>query len=199
MDRPPAGPIEFTEHVGLSAADSAAWDPFLFQIVEQTPLEARASFRDLALGVYLSGRHRIRRHIGASAVEGWSDPGSINLTAAGVEGAWQASGSSRSAVVVIRSEFLTRAIEEHWGADSTKFQMVNQFLVRDPVVEAVALRLARQAEDGSPAGQLYMGQRLRIPRASSDPPLLQPIADAFAINRRSPRSQVEDRSRLHRR
>jgi AraC family transcriptional regulator len=156
MNGPPAGPAEFTNFIGVTTADAAAWDPFLFQVVDRTPLQARASFRDLALGVYLSGRHRIRRQIGARVVEGWSDPGSINLTAAGVEGTWEASGSSRSAVVVIRSEFLARAIEEHWGADSSKNEMVSQFLVRDPVVEAVALRLTKEVVDGSAAGPLYM-------------------------------------------
>jgi len=151
-----ANPPEFTEFMGVSPDDSAAWDPFLFQIVEQTPLLARACFSDLALGLYLSGRHRIRRQIGANVVEGWSDPGSINLTASGVEGTWEASASSRSAVVVIRSEFLSRAIEEHWGADSSKIEIANQFLVRDPVVEAVVLRLAREAMNRSATGRLYV-------------------------------------------
>ncbi len=150
-----ADPPEFTQFMGVSPEASAAWDPFLFQIVEQTPLQARASFRDLALGVYLSGRHKIRRQIGSSVVEGWSDPGSINLTAAGVEGTWEASASSRSAVVVIRSQFLARAIEEHWGVDPGRIEIANQFLVRDPVVEAVVLGLARQAVDRSPAARLY--------------------------------------------
>jgi AraC family transcriptional regulator len=154
MNHLPGGAIEFTEFVGVSP--EAAWDPFLFQVVERTPLQARASFRDLALGVYLSGRHRIRRQIGAKLVEGWSDPGSINLTAAGVEGTWEASGSSRSAVVVIRTEFLARAIEEHWGADSSKIEMVSQFLVQDPVVEAVAMRLAKEATGDPSAGRLYV-------------------------------------------
>ena len=147
---------EFTQFMGVSPEASAAWDPFLFQIVEQTPLQARAYFSDLALGVYLSGRHWIRRQIGANVVEGWSDPGSINRTAAGVEGTWEASASSRSAVVVIRSEFLARAIEEHWGVDPSKIEIASQFLVRDPVVEAVVSRLARDSLDRSPAGRLYV-------------------------------------------
>ena len=156
QSRVPEASPEFTAFVGLSPEDSAAWAPFLFQIVDRTPLQARASFRDLALGIYLSGRHRIRRQVGANVVEGWSDPGSINLTAAGVEGTWEASASSRSAVVAIRSAFLARAIEEHWGADPSKIEIVSQFLVRDSVVEAVALRLAKEVMDGLPAGRLYL-------------------------------------------
>jgi AraC family transcriptional regulator len=155
-NRSPAAPTEFTEFVGVSPEDSAAWDPFLFQVVDQTPLQARASFRNLALGVYLSGRHRTRRRIGSSVVEGWSDPGTINLTAPGVEGTWEASASSRAAVVAIRPEYLSRAIEEHWEADPNKIEMVNQFLVRDPVVEAVVLDLTREVVAGSPAGRLYL-------------------------------------------
>ena len=90
MDRPsPAA--DFTELMGLSPGGLAGWDPFLLQIVDDTPRHARVCFRDLALGVYLSGRHKVRRQIGACVVEGWSDPGTINLTPPGVEGAWEAS------------------------------------------------------------------------------------------------------------
>jgi hypothetical protein len=43
------------------------------------------SFRDYALGLYLSGRYIISRRSGANRVEGWSDPGTINLTAPGFD------------------------------------------------------------------------------------------------------------------
>jgi AraC family transcriptional regulator len=155
MDR--ANPAaDFTELMGLSPGGLAGWDPFLLRIVDDTPRHARVCFRDLALGVYLSGRHKVRRQIGACVVEGWSDPGTINLTPPGVEGTWEASASSRAAVVVIRPEFLSRAIEEHWGADSGKVEIKAQFLIRDPVVEAITLSLAREATGGSPAGRLYL-------------------------------------------
>jgi AraC family transcriptional regulator len=157
MSYKPAPPAaEFTELLGLSPRESAGWDPFFLQIVDDTPLHARVCFRDLALGVYLSGRHMVRRQIGASVVEGWSDPGTINLTPPGVEGTWEASASSRAAVVVIRSEFLSRAIEEHWGADSSRVEIKKQFLIRDPVIEVITLNLAREAAGGSPAGRLYV-------------------------------------------
>src|SRR5580704_4118389 len=146
---------DFTELLGVSSRESFGWDPFLLHILDETPLHARVSFRDLALGVYLSGRHRIRRQIGNSVVEGWSDPGTINLTPPGVEGTWEANASSRAAVVVIRPEFISRAIDEHWEVDSSKVEINKQFLVRDPVIEAITLNLAREAADGSPAGRLY--------------------------------------------
>ncbi len=156
MNRAPPIAADFTELLGVSPWESAAWDPFLLQIVDNTPLQARVYFRDLALGVYLSGRHMIRRQIGNSVVEGWSDPGTINLTPPGVEGTWETSASSRAAVVVIRPEFISRAIEEHWGADSSKVEIEKQFLIRDPVIEAITLNLAREAAGGSPAGRLYV-------------------------------------------
>jgi AraC family transcriptional regulator len=156
MDRGPPEVAELTELLGVSPRESARWDPFLLQIVDNTPLQARVCFRDVALGVYLSGRHMIRRQIGNSLVEGWSDPGTINLTPPGVEGTWEASASSRAAVVVIRPEFISRAIEEHWGADSSKVVIKKQFLIRDSVVEATTLNLAREAAGGSPAGRLYL-------------------------------------------
>jgi AraC family transcriptional regulator len=156
MNRAPPIAAEFTEVLGVSPTESAGWDPFFLQIVDDTPLHARVCFRDLALGVYLSGRHMVRRQIGANVVEGWSDPGTINLTPPGVEGIWEASASSRAAVVVIRPEFLSRAIEEHWGADSGKVEIKKQFLIRDPVIETITLSLAREAAGGSPAGRLYL-------------------------------------------
>ena len=155
MNRAPPIAAEFPELLGVSPRESAAWDPFLLQIVDDTPLQPRVYFRDLALGVYLSGRHMIRRQIGNSVVEGWSDPGTINLTPPGVEGTWEASASSRAAVVVIRPEFVSRAIEEYWGADSSKVEIEKQFLIRDPVIEAITVNLARDAAGGSPAGRLY--------------------------------------------
>src|ERR1700689_4266408 len=156
MDRGPPEGAELTELLGVSPRESARWDPFLLQIVDNTPLQARVCFRDVALGVYLSGRHMIRRQIGNSLVEGWSDPGTINLTPPGVEGTWEASASSRAAVVVIRPEFMSRAVEEHWGGDSSKVEVKKQFLIRDPVIEAIALNLAREATGGSAAGRLYV-------------------------------------------
>jgi AraC family transcriptional regulator len=152
----PPSAVEFTDLLGIPPGESARWDPFFLQIVDETPLYARVLFRDLALGVYLSGRHKIRRQIGANVVAGWSDPGTINLTPPGVEGEWEGTASSRAAVVVIPSEFLSRAIEEHWGADSRKVEIVKQFLIRDPVIEAITLNLAREAAGGSPAGRLYV-------------------------------------------
>jgi AraC family transcriptional regulator len=155
MNRAPPSAAQFNELLGIPPGELAGWDPFFLRIVDETPLHARVLFRDLALGVYLSGRHMIRRRIGANVVEGWSDPGTINLTPPGVEGTWEASASSRAAVVVIRPEFLSRAIEEHWGADSRKVEIKKQFLIRDPVIEAITLNLAREAAGGSPAGRLY--------------------------------------------
>jgi AraC family transcriptional regulator len=156
MDRAPPKAAEFPEMLGMSQAEAAAWDPFFLQIVDDTPLQARVCFRDIALGVYLSGRHKIRRQIGNSVVEGWSDPGTINMTPPGVEGTWEASASSRAAVVVIRPQFVSRAIEEHWGADSGKVEIEKQFLIRDPVIETITVNLVREAASGSPAGQLYV-------------------------------------------
>jgi AraC family transcriptional regulator len=156
MSRVSSETTELVELLGVPAGEAAGWDPFLVQVVDSTPLHARVCFRDLALGVYLSGRHKIRRHVGNSLVEGWSDPGTINLTPPAVEGTWEASAPSRAAVVVIRPEFISRAIEEHWGLNPRRVELKMQFLIRDPVIEAIALSLAREAAGGSPAGRLYV-------------------------------------------
>ena len=88
-------------------------------------------------------------------VEGWSDPGTVNLTPANVEATWQASGPSRAIVLLMPDAFLSRVISEHWNADPRRVEIVPQFLAHDPVIQGVATRLALEAQDGSPSGRLY--------------------------------------------
>ena len=146
---------QFRERSGALPRVSAEWDPFSVYVVDETPLYAHAAFRDYALGIYMAGRHFIRRVIGAEIAEGWTDPGSINLTPPGVDATWEASGSSRAAVIAVRREFLSRAIEEHWDVDSKSVEILKQFLIHDPVIDAVTRNLAREAANRSPAGRLY--------------------------------------------
>ena len=107
---------------------SAEWNPFSLFVVDATPLHASITFRDLALGLYTAGRHRIRRRMGGRVVEGWSDPGTLNMTPANVDGSWEAEGSSRAIVLTIPDVFLSRVIAEHWEADPRGVEIVPQFL-----------------------------------------------------------------------
>ena len=198
MNREPPKAAEFSELLGVSPEHSAAWDPFFLRIVDSTPLEARVYFRDIALGVYLSGRHKIRRQIGNSVIEGWSDPGTINMTPPGVEGTWEASASSRAAVVVIRPQFISRAIEEHWGANSAKVAIEKKFLIRDPVIEINNGEFGAGSCRRLATWPTLYGERLRISRAPSDLPLLQPIANSTTICWRPFKPPAQTRSRLYR-
>jgi AraC-like DNA-binding protein len=78
-----------------------------------------------------------------------------NLIPPGIDAVWEATGSSRGVVIVMRPEFLSRAIEEHWDVDSRNVRMIKQFLIRDPVIEALTVNLARAASNPFPAGRLY--------------------------------------------
>src|SRR5260370_39756950 len=93
----------------------------------------------------MAGRHFIRRVIGAEVAEGWTDPGTITLTPPGIDAVWGASGSSRAAVIAVRPELLSRALEEHWDADSKDVEILKKFLIHDPVIDAVPLHLQREA------------------------------------------------------
>jgi AraC family transcriptional regulator len=123
-------------------------------VVDETPLHAEVAFNDFALGLYISGRHRIRRKIGGRSVEGWSDPGAINFTPPNIDGIWDADGPSRAVVLLIPELFVARVIAENWGADARQVELIKQFLIRDPVIEAVTMNLAREVKSGS-LGQLY--------------------------------------------
>ena len=120
-----------------------------------TPLAASATFTETALGLYTAGRNRIRRKQGGRLVEGWSDPGTVNLSPANFYARWEADGSSRSIVVFIQDALLSRVILENWGADPRSVEIVPQFLVRDPLIETVVTQLAIEAEGNSPSGLLY--------------------------------------------
>ena len=135
---------------------SAEWRPFSVQVVDASPTQATVAFADHALGVYLSGRHRIHRTIEGRTTHGWSDPGTINFTPAGIEGTWEADGASRAVVLFMQRDFFSRVIAEHWEADTRNVETIKQFLIRDPVIESVVLSLAAESKRGSPSGQLYL-------------------------------------------
>jgi AraC family transcriptional regulator len=134
---------------------SAASSCFSTHVVDATPLEASGTFTETALGLYTAGRHRVRRKQGARLVEGWSDPGTVNLSPANFYARWEADGSSRAIVIFLQDALLSRVILENWAADPRKVEIVPQFLVRDPVIEAVVTQLAIEAGNDSPSGLLY--------------------------------------------
>ena len=65
MDDSAATPPGFTDLLSAPPNVSAAWDAFSLFLVGATPAHATGAFADHALGLYLSGRHRIRREISA--------------------------------------------------------------------------------------------------------------------------------------
>jgi AraC family transcriptional regulator len=155
MARPPVPASRFGDLLPASPRPLAAWNPFTLYVVDETPLHATTAFADLAIGLYISGRHRTRRRIGARLVEGWSDQGTINLTPSNIDGTWEADAASRAVVLLIPDAFLARVIEEDHEASSRGVEMLPQFLARDPVIEAIANRLVFEAQHDSPAGSLY--------------------------------------------
>ena len=155
MERQSISPSRFGDLLPNARIKSAASKCFSTHVVDATPLEASAAFTETALGLYTAGRHRVRRKQGGRLVEGWSDPGTVNLSPANFCARWEADGSSHAIVVFIRDALLSRVILENWGADPRSVEIVPQFLVRDPVIEAVVTQLAIEAGNDSPSGLPY--------------------------------------------
>jgi AraC family transcriptional regulator len=88
-------------------------------------------------------------------VEGWSDPGTVNISPTNDYARWEADGSSQVVVVFLREALLSRVVLENWAVDPRSVEIVPQFLARDPVIEAVVTQLAVEAENNSPSGLLY--------------------------------------------
>jgi AraC family transcriptional regulator len=155
MEQRPISASRFADLLPASSKTSAAWDPFTLHVVDATPLQASIAFSGPALGLYTAGRHRIRRRLSGRLVEGWTDPGTVNLTPANVDGTWEADGPSHAIVLLGSDAFLSRTIAENWKADPRSVEIIPQFLVRDPVIEAIMTQLALEAQNGSPSGRLY--------------------------------------------
>src|SRR5258706_10348810 len=128
---------------------AAEWNPFSLFVVDATPLHASIAFGDLALGLYTAGRHRTRRRMGRRVVEGWSDPGTLNMTPPKIDGSWEAEGSSHAIVLTIPHAYLSRVISEHWESDPRGVEIAPQFLARDRVIEAIMVCLALKAHHDS--------------------------------------------------
>lgn len=155
MDKPAVTGSAFPDLLSAPPKVSAAWNAFSLFAVDTTPAQATAAFADHALGLYVSGRHRIRRRMDGRPVEGWSNPGTVNLTPPNVEATWQASGPSRAIVLFIPDAFLSRVVEEHWDTDPRNVEIIPQFLTHDSVIQSVATRLALEAQSGSLSDRLY--------------------------------------------
>ena len=155
MQQPFISPSQFADLFPPGAVDSATSQYFSGHVVNGTPREASGTFTETALGLYTAGRHRVRRRQGRRLVEGWSDPGTVNLSPANFYANWQADGSSQAIVLFVRDAHLSRVTLENWGVDPRTVEIVPQFLVRDPVIESVVTQLAVEARNGSPSGMLY--------------------------------------------
>jgi AraC family transcriptional regulator len=145
----------FAESFPESRVESAASGCFSRHVVTETPLAASATFTETALGLYTSGRNRVRRKLGCRLVQGWSDPGTVNLSPANFYANWEADGPSSSVVVFIKDSLLSRVILENWGADPRRVEIVPQFLVRDSLIEALVMQLSVESSDGSPGASIY--------------------------------------------
>lgn len=146
---------QFTGLLDAPPDVSAEWGTVALHVINETPLYANAAFTDHAFGLYRSGRHRIMRKLGRQVVEGWTDPGTINLMPPGIEATWEAEAPSRATVLLMPQAFLSRVVEEHYGIDSGKVEIAKQFLIRDPVIEGILTNLAAEVGNGAPSGRLY--------------------------------------------
>jgi AraC family transcriptional regulator len=147
----------FLEALPSPPQTSAEWSIFSVHLVEPPPHFA-GKFSDHVLALQLSGTCRFRREIGGRPIEGWSGPGCVHLIPAHVHAKSDGrdhSGSSRAIVLFMPQAFLSRVIAEDWGVAPGSVEILPQFLARDPVMEGVLRRLALEARNGSPSGQLY--------------------------------------------
>jgi len=118
-------------------------------------LHSTTTFANHALGLHISGSHRVRQQVGGRVVEGRSDPGAVHLIPAHLTLTVDASAPARLMVLFLSEAVVSRVIAEHWDVDPRNVELLWQPLKRDRVVESVMTGLALHAQKGSPSGQLY--------------------------------------------
>src|SRR4029077_16021543 len=142
FERQTISPSQFADLFPAAGIESEVSKCFSRHVVNGPPRVACSTFTDTALGVYTTGRNRVRRKQGGRLVEGWSDPGTVNLSPANFYASWEADGSSHAIVVFVQDSLLSRVTLENWGVDPRSIAIVPQFLIRDPVIESVVTQLA---------------------------------------------------------
>jgi AraC family transcriptional regulator len=157
MDQPALSAADLVGVYPAPPQTSAAWDAFTLHVVEP-PVQASVKLSHHVLTLNIAGKSRTRQEIGGRTSEGWCGPGSVHVVPAQLEvtvDARDRSGTTRLIVLFVPDAFLSRVIEQDWGAERAKVELATHFLVRDSVVESLLPRLAEDAARGSPFGQLY--------------------------------------------
>jgi AraC family transcriptional regulator len=137
-------------------AVSAEWNTFSLHVIDEAPAHVRAAYDDHLLGLILSGRgHRVRHDMDGHVVEGRNEPGAVHLVPAGIQTTFETSAPFRTVALFVPDVFLSRVLAEYWNANRRDVEIAWQFLARDRVLASVMTRLATEAQNGSPSGQLY--------------------------------------------
>jgi AraC family transcriptional regulator len=154
MDSQPISASQFVDLLPTPPQVSLAGKTFALYVFD-APLHSTTTFADHALGLHISGTHRLRQQVGRRVSEGRSDPGVVNFLPAHLTLTVDSSAPARIMVLFLSEAFLSRVIEEHWDIDPRNVEVFWQPIKRDPVVESVMTGLALDAQTGSPSGQLY--------------------------------------------
>jgi AraC family transcriptional regulator len=153
----PQGSVSASQFPNLLSAPpyvSAAWRTFALQLAD-APRQMSARFTDHVLSLIVDGSHRLRQRVESRTFEGRSDPGDLCFVPAGLDMSSDASSSPRVLLLFVPSAFLSRVITEHWGANPDNVEILWKPPAGDRVAESVMMSLASEAQNGSPAGQLY--------------------------------------------
>jgi len=95
MDLAPVSASRLVELLPVPPTVSAAWSPFSLHVIDPPP-HVSLTFADHMLASHVSGVCRLRREVSGRSTEGWSGPGTVNLTPALLKTTMDAGGSLRT-------------------------------------------------------------------------------------------------------
>lgn len=142
----------------LSHSQDAGWRPLHAAIFEETPFHATESaIGHPSLIFHLSRPTTVSRRVeGEHREKALIRPRQFCLTPGESNTAWEHSGHPEILQVYLRCSVFRQAVEEMFGVDGHKADVVPQFAFTDPLLEQLAVAIISALRFGSSEDRLYI-------------------------------------------
>lgn len=142
----------------IAHSADVGWRSLYAAVIEEAPFEAvESGVRHPFLIYHLSHPTTVMRKIsGASRERALIGPRRICVTPAGTTAQWQHSGHPEILQVYLRDSVYADAVNEMYGCDISKAQIVPRFAILDALLEQLAIGIVTALRDGSVQDGLYV-------------------------------------------
>lgn len=146
------------KYLPVLSSQSQGWENILVNQFRHPPGEATCHFRDEhAICLSLAARPVRSLHIRAGKAQmGLYGKGDMSLTPAQVPLFARWEDEDHFLEIRIAASFVERVARETLDKDPDQFELLSEFRMRDPQLEAIALMLLTELQQKSPSSKLYI-------------------------------------------